>query len=84
MGKKVIFRRRTSDKILVIVVDFVCSIKPSRRFSGQAKCTVQVLTRFASLLFTARTSTAATASKEVTMITSTRGDGTLVFHLFAP
>ena len=42
------------------------------------------LTRFASLLFTARTSTAATASKEVTMITSTRGDGTLVFHLFAP
>ena len=72
MGKKVIFRGRTSDKILVIVIDFVCSIKPSRRFSGQAKCTVQVLTRFASLLFTARTSTAATASKEVTMITSTR------------
>ena len=67
------------------MVDFVCSIKPRRRFNGQAKCTVRVLTRFASLLFTARTSTAATASKEVTMmITSTRGDGTLVFHLFAP
>ena len=66
------------------MVDFVCSIKPRRRFSGQAKCTVRVLTRFASLLFIARTSTAATASKEVTMITSARGDGTLVFHLFAP
>ena len=52
-------------------VEFVYAIKTRRRLNRLAKGTFGVSTRFTSLLFAERTSTVATASKEVTMFTST-------------
>ena len=57
---------KTSDQL----VEFVF-YKPRGQINSHAKCTVQVLTRFTSLLFAVRTSMAATTSKKVTMVTST-------------
>ena len=57
---------KTSDQL----VEFVF-YKPRGQINSHAKCTVQVLTRFTSLLFAIRTSMAATTSKKVTMVTST-------------
>ena len=54
-----------------IVVEFVYTIKTRRRFNRVAKGTFRVSTRSTSLLLAGRTSTVATASKEVTMFTST-------------
>ena len=54
-----------------IAVELVYAVKPRRRSYRLAKSTFRVSTIFTSLLFAVRTSTIATASKEVTMFTST-------------
>ena len=54
-----------------IAVELVYAVKPRRRFYRLTKSTFRVSTIFMSLLFAVRTSTVATASKEVTMFTST-------------
>ena len=54
-----------------IAVEFVYAIKTRRRFNRLAKVTFRISTRLTSLLFAMRTSTVATASKKVTMYTST-------------
>ena len=53
-----------------IAVEFVYAIKTRRRFNRLAKVTFRVSTRLTSL-FAMRTSTVDTASKKVTMYTST-------------
>jgi len=55
----------------VIAVEFVYSVKKTRRFNSQTTCTVRVLTRFRSLLLAAGTSTVVTTFKKETMMTST-------------
>ena len=54
-----------------IAVEFVYAIKTRRRFNRLAKVTFRISTRLTSLLFAMRISTVATASKKVTMYTST-------------
>ena len=54
-----------------ITVDCVYSLKTKLWFNGHAKCTVWVSTKLTSLLLAVRTSTVATVSKKVKMITST-------------
>ena len=54
-----------------IAVDLVYSLKTKRRFNSHAKCAVWVSTKLTSLLLVVMTSTVATASKKVKMVTST-------------
>ena len=54
-----------------IAVDLVYAVKTRRQFYRLAKSTFRVSTIFTLLLFAVRTSTVATASKEVAMFTST-------------
>ena len=64
--------KRYNVPVRVIAVEFVYSNKTRRRrFNSRSNCTVRVLTRLTSLLFAVRTSTVATSSRKVTMITST-------------
>ena len=54
-----------------IAVDFIYSLNTKRRVNSHAKCTVWVSTKLTSLQLAARTSTVATVSKKVKMVTST-------------
>ena len=63
-----------------IAVDLVYSLKTKRRFNSHAKCAVWVSTKLTSLLLVVMTSTVATASKKVKMVTSAHNLPISHFH----